>query len=241
VDTSRKDAPDDFARDLQALRRSELCARCPEADRCGGLWERMPEDVWTRDDRRVRELVGALEGDVLDVGCGEGRYEGVVAERAAAGVVRWVGLEPDAARAAAMRRRAPWAEVREGEAGEAESVADRARFDHVLVLRSWNHLHDPRRATQALLAALRPGGSLVVVDNVGFGVLRPPDRGAPPEPGPAAPWEHFRNDDAARAHACISSVAEQAGVALELTERRDVAPGGSSEWLLRYQCECGRL
>ena len=257
-DVSGKDAPDDFAQDLVGLRRSAVCEPCPEQVRCGGLWEKTREDVFTRDDARVRQLVGGLRGDVLDVGCGEGRYEDVIAPRARDGLVRWVGLEPDAPRAAAMRARAPWAEVR---TLEAEAVSDETRFDHVLVLRSWNHLHDPARAAQALVRALRPGGSLVVVDNLAFGLLR---RREPRDPQPAghggaeartaeagpgervgerggaaaarrrgagagAIWEHFRNDDASRAHAVLSNLP------LELVQRRDVVPGSSSEWLLCYR------
>ncbi len=82
-DISAKDAPDDFARDLAALRRSAVCDPCAERDRCGGLWERTGEDVFTRDDRRVRDALGQLRGDVLDVGCGEGRYEDLGRPRSA--------------------------------------------------------------------------------------------------------------------------------------------------------------
>ncbi len=224
-----KPAPDDFARDLRALRRSAVCDPCPERDRCGGLWERVTDDVFTRDDARVRDAVRALRGDVLDVGCGEGRYLDVVDASAAIGgarVVRWVGLEPDALRAAAFRALSSWAEVR---VGQAEDVTDEARFDHVLVLRSWNHFHDPLRAASALTRALRPGGTLLVVDNVAFGLLRrrPPVDARAGVPGVA--WEHYRNDDAGRAHALLSTLP------LELVERADVAPESSNQWLLRYR------
>jgi SAM-dependent methyltransferase len=233
-DVSGKDAPDDFPRDLVPLQRSPLCEPCDARGACGGLWERVTEDVFTRDDARVRELVGELGGDVLDVGCGEGRYEDVLAPRAASGAVRWVGLEPDAGRAAAMRARAPWAEVR---VAEAEGLDDVARFDHALVLRSWNHLRDPDRAAAAIVRALRPGGTLLVADNVAFGLLR---RNAPREPreprdGDATHgrllFEHYRNDDAGQADRVLSRLS------LELVERRDVAASNatSNQWLLRYR------
>jgi len=224
LDASSKPAPDDFARDLVPLRRSAACAPCDARDRCGGLWERAEDDPFARDDGRVRAIVGELRGDVLDVGCGEGRYADLVAPLARDGLVRWVGLEPEEARARAMRARAPWAEVR---VAAAESLGDEARFDHALVLRSWNHLSDPERAAAALARALRPGGTLVVVDGVAFGLAR---HGAPVQAGDGvAIWEHYRNDDAARAHRVLSRLP------LELVERRDVAPGTSSEWLLRYR------
>jgi SAM-dependent methyltransferase len=233
---SAKDAPDDFARDLVGLRRSDLCDACDARDACGGLWERGAVDVFTRDDEAVRACLAELRGDVLDVGCGEGRYEDIVGPRARAGVVRWFGLEPDPARAAAMRESAPWAEVR---VGEVEDLADVARFDGVLILRSWNHLRDPQRAVLAVVRALRPGGTLLVVDSVAFGVLgrRPPRPAGSRADGSGSAaatsrWEHYRNDDAARAHATL---ADHPLELLELLERRDVAPGTSSEWLLRYR------
>jgi MoaA/NifB/PqqE/SkfB family radical SAM enzyme len=216
-----KQAPDDFARDLVPLRRSATCDPCDARERCGGLWEPAPErDAFARGDAPVQQIVGELRGDVLDVGCGEGRYHDVIAPRAADGVVRWTGLEPDAARADAMRARAPWAEVR---VGEAEAIEDVARFDHVLVLRSWNHLRDPRRAIEAMVRALRPGGTLLVVDGVAFGLLRR----RPPTAGGS--FEHYRNDEAERAHRLFS------GRPLALLQRRDVAAGTSSEWLLHYR------
>jgi MoaA/NifB/PqqE/SkfB family radical SAM enzyme/SAM-dependent methyltransferase len=222
-DASGKDAPDDFARDLVPLRRSALCEPCDARDACGGLWDRARVDVFGRDDGRIRELVSDLAGDVLDVGCGEGRYLDVIEPRARDGVVRWIGLEPDARRADAMRDRAPWAQVR---VAEAEGVDEVERFDHVLVLRSWNHMRDPERAAAALARALRPRGTMLVSDGVAFGLLRrrPPVQAS----GPGLAFEHFRNDDAARAHAVL-------GKHLELLERREVGPETSSEWLLRYR------
>jgi SAM-dependent methyltransferase len=218
-----KEAPDDFARDLVPLRRSATCDPCDARERCGGLWEPAPpleRDAFARDDALVEQIVSELRGDVLDVGCGEGRYHDVIAPRARDGVVRWTGLEPDAARADAMRARSAWAEVR---VGEAESIEDVARFDHIVVLRSWNHLRDPRRAVEAMVRALRPGGTLLVVDGVAFGLLRR----RPPRAGGS--FEHYRNDDAGRAHGLLSAHP------LALIQRRDVAAGTSSEWLLHYR------
>ncbi|HTQ47511.1 MAG TPA: radical SAM protein [Polyangiaceae bacterium] len=216
-----KQAPDDFARDLVSLRRSATCDPCDARERCGGLWEPAPErDAFARDDALVQHVVSELRGDVLDVGCGEGRYHDVIAPLARDGMVHWTGLEPDAARADAMRARSPWAEVR---VGEAEAIDDVARFDHVVVLRSWNHLRDPDRAIEAIVRALRPGGTLLVVDGVAFGLLRR----RPVAPGGS--FEHYRNDEAGRAHRLLSAHP------LALIQRRDVAAGTSSEWLLHYR------
>jgi SAM-dependent methyltransferase len=169
-------------------------------------------------------VVAGLRGDVLDVGCGEGRYDDVLAPLAQRGVIRYVGLEPSLERVEALRARWPWATVREG---SAESIDERAAYDHVLVLRSWNHLRDPERAVDALLAALRPGGTLTVVDNVAFGLLRSGAHAARAQEG-SATFEHYRNDDAEKAHARI------ARRGFELVGRHDVGPTTSDQWMLRY-------
>jgi pyruvate-formate lyase-activating enzyme/SAM-dependent methyltransferase len=225
LDVSSKDAPDDFSRDLVKLTRSPLCGDCPAAPGCAGMFERVQADVFVRDDARVRALVGDLRGDVLDVGCGDGRYDDVLEPLARARRVRYVGLEPDEARARALRERWPWAEVREG---DAESLDHCAAFDHALILRSWNHLHDPAKAARAVVRALRPGGTLTIVDNVAFGLLRERPHAERAEKGPAA-FEHYRNDEASDAESVLSSLG------LAPIERADVGPSTSNQWLLRYK------
>jgi SAM-dependent methyltransferase len=225
LDVSRKAAPDDFEKDLVQLRRSALCDDCTVRDRCAGMWEPLQQNVFARDDAAVRAIVTSLKGDVLDVGAGEGRYDDLLAPLAQSKTIRYVALEPEAARVDAIRARWPWAEVIHATAEDFET--DRA-FDHVLVLRSWNHLRDPERALQRLRAVLRPGGTITVVDNVAFGLVRGRSQAQRAENG-AAIFEHFRNDDATRADAVIASLG------LERIDRRNVAPGTSNQWLLRYR------
>jgi pyruvate-formate lyase-activating enzyme/SAM-dependent methyltransferase len=226
VDVSDKRAPDDFPSDLIALRRSDVCTSCPETSRCAGMFERAEGDVFTRDDEHVRGIVESLTGDVLDVGCGEGRYGDLLADKARSGALRYVGVEPSPERASSLKARWPWAEVVVTEAESFES--DRA-FDHILVLRSWNHLKDPVRAVSAMARTLRPGGTLTVVDNVAFGLLREPAQAARAENGDLA-LEHYRNDDSMLADRVIAATGRFVPV-----EARPVGPGTSNQWLLRYQ------
>ena len=225
LDVSRKPAPDDFPRDLVKLARSTACTPCPDRAICTGMFEPVFEDLFTRDDAQVATLVAALEGDVLDVGCGDGPYDEALAPAARDGRMRYVGLEPDAERAAKLATRRPWAEI---VAGAAETLPDEwaARFDHVLVLRSWNHLADPARALAEIRRALKPGGSLLVVDNVAFGLARSREQTARGEASSAG-FEHHQNHGAAEAAAIVTA----AGFSIE--ERRDAAPTSSNQWLLR--------
>lgn len=230
LDASGREAPDDFAAQLVKLRPVARCASCSDSATCTGLYEAAPENQFVRDDARVLELLATLEGEVLDVGCGEGRYAHALAAAAQAGRLRYVGLEPDRARADRLRADWPWARVEVGTAEEFPLA--QAGYDHVLVLRSWNHLRDPARATARLVAAVRPGGTLTIVDNEAFGLARARAHAARAERSGAG-FEHYRNDTAGDAHRVVAGVAP----GLRLVERRDVGPATSNQWLLRYVVE----
>ncbi len=226
VDISSKDAPDDFSRDLRKLRRSTSCEGCVASATCAGAFELVREDVFSRDDAEVRALLATLEGDVLDLGCGEAPYADVLAPSIAAGIVRYVGVDPDARRIESLRGIFPSATLRVGEAEQLAALVGDGRFDHVLLLRSWNHLREPDAVLDAIVSRLRPGGSVIVVDNVAFGLVRAKDQARRAEASPAG-LEHFRNDDTSRAHARL--VARGLSVSL----RRDIGPNTSNQWVLR--------
>jgi MoaA/NifB/PqqE/SkfB family radical SAM enzyme/SAM-dependent methyltransferase len=229
VDVSSKEAPDDFAKDLRKLQRSALCAGCPAEPTCAGMFEIVREDVFTRDDARVRALLGGLRGDVLDLGCGEAPYADVLAPLVARGQIRYVGLEPEAERLHALRARMKGATLVCGVAERLDDVLPASdRFDHVLLLRSWNHLRAPNDVVASIGRRVRPGGSVLVVDNVALGLVRARQQAERAEHGRAG-FEHYRNDDAARAHAHLEPLG------LRLVERHDIGPASSNQWLLCYQ------
>jgi SAM-dependent methyltransferase len=226
LDVSEKAAPDDFPVDLRKLERSAVCGGCPAFDGCAGLFDPSPAEVFSRDDAAVRGMIGDLRGAVLDVGCGQGPYGELLGALAARGAIAYTGIDPDAAHIARLRARWPWATLR---AEAAEALDPSERFDHVLVLRSWNHLADPARAAALFARALRPGGALLVVDNVAFGLVRSRRQAARAEGGPAG-FEHYRNDGAGEAAAAVAAAGGLAPVA-----RWDVSPGTSNQWWVRWR------
>ena len=225
VDVSRKSAPDDFARDLAPLERCPACSSCPADARCTGLYQPVLENRFARDAERLRARLATLEGEVLDVGCGEAPYADALAPAASAGQLRYLGVDPDRARLARLRTRCPWAELRHG---TDEALEPELRFDHLLALGSWNHLPDPAQSAARWTAWLRPGGTLLVADDVPFGLARTEAQRARAE-GSATPLEHRRNDEARDADALLRPLG------LELCEQHDVGPGTCSRWLLRYR------
>lgn len=237
ADISTKLAPDDFARDLRKLHPSVECVSCPRRPECPGCWDAARDDVFTRDDARVQEILAGLTGRVLDIGGGEATYLAPLAARAATGGIQYVCVDPDPRRLAVLAARYPFAHFVVGRAEELG--AELGIFDHVLMLRSYNHLHDPGQALARALWLLRPGGTLLLVDNVAFGLVRNAAHAARAEAAPENLLEHHRNDGPAEAAVqveALRSLQWQDGRRLQLVERRDVGPDTSNQWLLRYAC-----
>lgn len=225
VDRSRKASPDDFAADLGALTKLRECSGCPRERDCPGAYCAAAANVFARDEARVRELLGALDGDVLDVGAGDAPYASELGKAVRAGRARYLALDPDGQRLALLARRWPWAET---QIGSLADLPGERRFRHLVFLRSLNHLPDPARALALAAERLEPGGTLLLVDDVAYGLVRDAEQGARAERG-GADFEHYRNDSAEEVHALVGALP------LALLERRDVAPGGSNQWLLRYE------
>lgn len=223
VDVSTKVAPDDFARDFRKLALDGECAACELRGACGGAFVMTTGNVFARDDEHVHAALRGLRGDVVDLGCGEGPYLATLERAALDGNIRYTGVDPDGARLEMLALRHPWGRF---VASRAEDLAH-GGADHVLALRSVNHLENPAAAFAAAIAALRPGGTLTLVDNVAFGLVRSVETARRAERG-AGEFEHFRNDGAAELVALL------ADAPLELLERHDVGPATSNQWMLRY-------
>lgn len=226
ADVSSKLAPDDFARDLKKLALARECRACARRADCCGCWVRVPGEPFTRDDEQVREILRKLEGSILDVGSGEAPYVEALAEKVRAGRASYLGLDPDAARIELLAARHDWARYRVGTLSDLAGGSD--RFDHILVLRSYNHLPDPDADMDIAVQLLAPGGTLLVVDNVAFGLVRTREHVRRAESGPAV-FEHFRNDSSLEAARLF------AGRPLSLLRRHEVGPATSNQWLLHYE------
>jgi ubiquinone/menaquinone biosynthesis C-methylase UbiE len=113
--------------------------------------------------RRRHDLVGSLEGAVLEVGAGTGlnlpHYE-----RAS----RVVAVEPDPSMAGRLRKRAPQASVPvEIVAGTAESMPfEDETFDTAVVTFVLCSVEKPQTALAEVRRVLKPGGRLVLLEHV---------------------------------------------------------------------------
>ena len=107
--------------------------------------------------RLYREAVGAGPRRILDVGCGDGRFLGLLRDF---GSPEWelVGIDLDAEAVARCRARGFEAHV-----GRVEDFEDPGTgFDAVIMLQLIEHVEDPVAICRRVNALLRPGGCFVV-------------------------------------------------------------------------------
>jgi uncharacterized Fe-S cluster-containing radical SAM superfamily protein len=226
LDISNKIAPDDFAKDLRKLKLSTECTTCERRPECTGCWVPIKQDLFTRDDEQVHQILRELRGTVLDIGAGEGSYLTTLRSQAEQGNITYLALEPDETRARLLGSKYPWAQVVCAPAEEGDWVDE--SLDHVLILRSYNHLRQPAAVLERVVRALRVGGTLTVVDNVAFALLRSRIHAQKAEHSHAM-FEHYRNAEASHAVQLCQPLP------LRLVQRRDVTQETSNQWLLRYQ------
>ena len=107
-------------------------------------------------DGLMLQMCGDVAGkDVLDVGCGEGRFCRMLRDRGA----KVVGLDPTQALLSVARERDPSGRYVRG-AGESLPFED-ASFDVVVSYLSLLDIDDYRKAIQECVRVLKPGGRLV--------------------------------------------------------------------------------
>ncbi len=214
LDQSTKARLDDFAEDLRLIERTP-----------SGQWQPSATPPFAAEEAELRSILCELLGIVVDIGVGPLRYLDMLAPMIATGAIRYLGIEPDLRHLLAIAPHLPGAVWAQGY-GEALPLPD-ACADAVLMLRSVNHLHDLDAGLAQAARVLRPGGQLLLVDNVTFGLLRTTDQRARAHAIPVSvtPFEHFRNDDA-------SEVLARLPQDWPVLRQRSVQPGGSNQWLL---------
>jgi SAM-dependent methyltransferase len=140
------------------------------------LYRRWAEPVVAPMHRRIGAEVPIERGSLLDIGCGPGRLDRLLA--AARPELRVVGLDssPDMVRQAGRGPSLPNLEFREG---EVEAAPFREEFDFALSVLSFHHWEEPSEGLEAVHRALKPGGRFWIYES-----------------DPEAPKEEIRRDRA---------------------------------------------
>lgn len=222
LDRSDKARLDDFERDLSAMRE-----RLDTAS--GARWWRAAEENPFEDaERTLFATLAEARGVVVDVGAGPIRYLSLLRDRIAAGQVTYLAVEPDLDALERTAAELPGANLCRG-VGEHLPLPDNS-VDWVLMLRSYNHLTDVAGAVAEASRVCRPGGQLVIVDNVAFGLIRSQQQveRARSISADVTPFEHYRN---ANADEAVSALVADGG--WSITQVEAVAPVTANQWFVR--------
>ena len=203
-------------RDLIKLRVASICAACERKLSCPRIYELSRRKVFAPLEADLERIVRRLKGEVLDVGCGTVRFRNIVETRVRMGKLRYVGIDPKLAKIRTLKgMRLVRTDIETFQAPE-------ATFDHVLVLRSYNHIQRPSVAFPKIHRMLKHGGRLIVVDGLAYGLVlsRQPKNAKPGE------FQHFRNHASRQARVLLEAFG------FRTVSETPVHPAGCNEWLL---------
>jgi len=139
--------------------------RFEHADEWAKRFDSPARDAWQKPD----VVLGAMQLQpnlvVADVGAGTGYFTVRLARAVTAGRVVATDIEPDMIRYLKERaQREHLGNIDAVLAGTDDPHLAPASVDRILVVDVWHHLADPVGYAKGLAAALRPGGSIAIVD-----------------------------------------------------------------------------
>ncbi|WP_027554609.1 bifunctional 2-polyprenyl-6-hydroxyphenol methylase/3-demethylubiquinol 3-O-methyltransferase UbiG [Bradyrhizobium sp. Cp5.3] len=126
----------------------------------------------------------------LDVGCGEGRFCRIMQRSG----IATIGIDPTKALLARAKAMDPHGDYR---LGRAEAMDFDASFDLVVSYLSLIDMPDVRTAIAKMVAALRPGGTLLIANLTSFNTAGQPDGWTPDGEGvPRFSIDHYMDERA---------------------------------------------
>jgi SAM-dependent methyltransferase len=182
---------DDFTEGMRRVRPDPTCATCPNRSHCGRRFTVVEGAPFAREEAWIASYIAGLRGRVLDVGCGEQLYRNQLEPLVRSGAVRYTGLDPDEPSLARLRAALPAGRFLV--CGIEDFRGEPASYDHILSLRSLNHVADLDEALARMSGLLKPGGTLLIVECTPFAMLRSRDQVAAADRAPRAGHQHFRN------------------------------------------------
>ncbi|HAN30264.1 MAG TPA: hypothetical protein DCQ06_01580 [Myxococcales bacterium] len=221
-DRSDKARLDDFEQDLGAMQMSFIAGASHQ------VWRLSDNNPFVSAEQTLFDALEEVQGLVVDIGAGPIRYLGLLRDRIASGQLRYMAVEPDLAALKRTAAQLPGAMLAQG-IGEHLPVLTKSA-NWVLMLRSYNHLIDVPRAIAEASRVCKPGGQLIIVDNVAFGLVRTGEQleRARAISTDITPFEHFRNANADEAVAALEADGHW------LIDQVDaVAPHRANQWFVR--------
>jgi len=224
VDRAPAGVLDDFTEGMRRVVPDETCFGCDHRAGCGRRFVVVEGAPFAREEAWIRNHIVGLRGQVLDVGCGEQLYRDEIGRLLAAGTIRYTGLDPDALSLSHARAALPQGRFHLGGIEDYRGVP--ASCDHILCLRSLNHVVDIDEAMARMATLLKPGGTLLAVETTPFAMLRRPQQVAAADQAPRAGHQHLRNVTSEE----VLPFARRRS--LEVVEHHPASRQGTNEWIL---------
>ncbi len=224
IDCAPAGVLDDIKEGMRRVLPDPVCAPCPHRARCGRRFRVVDGPPFGREEAWIAKYVAALQGRVLDVGCGEQLYRDEIIPRVRSGIVEYHGLDPDEHSLASVRAVLPEGRYYAGGIEDFNGVP--SSYDEILCLRSLNHVTDLDEALARMAELLKPGGRLLLVECTPFAMLRHPQQVAAADRAPRAGHQHFRN-------VCSEEVIPLARRrALRVVQHHPASLQTTNEWIL---------
>ncbi len=210
----------DYGRFLRKLKMLEICKRCAFCFRCPRAYVVSNKNAFQGFEKKIMKAFRKMRGRVCDVGCGDGRYFPVFTQVLEKGYVsEYVGVEPG---------KVTFPEVegmRQLKAHIEDAHLPEDYFDYVLAIRSYNHFYNLSKAFDTMHKILISGGSLFLVENVPFGMIRNKSVALAYKTKPD--FEHYRNHTLQEA----VDVVTQSG--FKVVETYHEMEKGCNQWMLQ--------
>jgi len=184
----------DFEKELKKLTPHAICRSCPKRGVCPALHQPIQENLFRKAENLFLAELEKISGRVLDVGCGAVRSQGVIGRLLEEKRIEYFAIEPNPPLSLLdfLERHCISANLFASQVEHYEAQPE--SFDWILLLCSYNHLYDIGAAFRAMHSWLKPGGHMLLLENIAYGVLRRRDvwEKISSIEGPAC-FEHYHN------------------------------------------------
>ncbi len=207
---------EDYKKNRIKLKLRRACGTCSHLAACPAAFERSDENTFGFVERRTKEILRELSGNILEAGCGKTLYGDILHELYNANKIQYMGVDPVPVSSNGFKTFRSTIEDFQWEP---------AYFDAALVLRSYSHFYDLKKAFDAIFRVMKPGGVILIVENGPSALLQTNGNGK--QKGARA-YEHYRNHTSydalefLRAHYSFSSL-----------EHIPLSSAHENQWLLR--------
>jgi len=209
----------DFSSDYVKLNAS-LCKGCGKKH----VFKISGKNMFLRDDKIIEHEIIHLKGSVLDVGCGNIRYAETLSRIVRKNKVEYLGLDIERKTIVDIKKKYPRLKILPV---QFEDFEEDKKFDNILFLRSINHFKVPAYALEKACGMLKIGSSIILCDNIAFGVAHLVGR------------ERLHSKESNCEHYHLlepSDVIEMVKyLPLKVIGRRDITRNSANQWFLKFQ------